>query len=117
MKQLEVYFRSDRKAEQQVPAQRLDRVRQTFRRRLSDQLEEVFYRACTENDMRTASCLYAIIEDMNSRRNQQHGLERRISDEALARAKEALEQCRALNPRRMQAPATEIGSDGSQHAA
>ena len=106
MKNLAVYFRPQRAREQLVPAQRMDRVRQSFRRRLSDEVEEVFYRACAENDSRTAAGLYAMIEDMNTRRRQQHGLERRISDERLANAWEALERCRALNPRRARAAAS-----------
>ena len=83
--------------EQDVPAHRLERVMQSFRRRLSDQVEDVFYRACAENDTRTAACLYATIEDMHKRRQQQHGRERRISDQALLRARDALDRCRSLN--------------------
>lgn len=84
-------------SEPEVPAHRMDRVRQSFQRRLSDQVEEVFYRACAENDARTAACLFATIEDMNTRRQQLHGRERRISDNVLNRARAALDQCRAIN--------------------
>ena len=80
--------------EQAIPETRMDRLRQSYRRRLSDALEDVFHRACVENDFRTAACLYAVLEDMYRRRAKTHGAERRFSEEVLVRAREALEQCR-----------------------
>jgi hypothetical protein len=106
MSKLAVYFRPRNQAQgQEIPAERLSRVRQSLRRRLSDQVEETFYRACAENDIRTAAFLYATIEDMNTRRQQQHGRERRISDQAVAEAREALNRVRALAQLSNQPPA------------
>ena len=83
-----------------IPAGRMDRLRQSFRRRLSDAVEEVFHRACVENDLRTAAGLYAILEDIHIRRVKAHGSnERRISDEALIKARAELDRCRELNQR------------------
>jgi hypothetical protein len=97
MNKLAVYLRpKSQTLAQDIPAERMNRVRQSLRRRLSDQVEETFYRACAESDTRTAAFLYATIEDMNTRRQKQHGRERRISDQALAEAREALNRCRAL---------------------
>jgi hypothetical protein len=94
MKKLSVLLWSrDAGAEQTIPAQRLDRIRGSLRRRLSDQVEEVFYRACAEKDRRSAAGLYAILEDMHARRLKQFGNERRVSDESLAKARTALEAC------------------------
>jgi|ERR1700734_1130453 hypothetical protein len=89
----------DSVAEQIIPAHRMDRIRESLRRRLSDQVEEVFYRACTEKDRRTAAALYAILEDMYARREKQFGNERRISDRSLAEARKALESLWASHKR------------------
>lgn len=114
MNKLSTYFRPRHQTlEQHVPQHRLDRVKQSFRRRLSDEVEEVFYRAVAENDVRTAACLYATIEDMNTRRQQQHGLERRISDQALARARDALERCRTIGARDDQATASAASGESA----
>ena len=83
--------------QQNIPAHRLDRIRESLRRRLSDQVEEVFSRACSEGDRRTAAALYAILEDMHARRGKQLGNERRISDQSLTKARKALEACWALH--------------------
>jgi len=115
MNMLSSYLRPRHKTlEQHVPQHRLDRVKQSFRRRLSDEVEEVFYRAIAENDVRTAACLYSTIEDMNTRRQQQHGLERRISDQALARAREALERCRTIGTREKH-PASDAAEESSSN--
>ena len=81
----------DSVVEQNIPAHRLDRIRGSLRRRLSDQVEEVFYRACAEKDRRTAAALHAILEDMHARREKQFGNERRITDRSLSEARKALE--------------------------
>src|SRR5580658_2759887 len=100
MKKFSVLLRSrDAGVEQNIPAHRLDRIRVSLRRRLSDQVDEVFYRACSEGDRRTAAALYAILEDMHARRLRQFGNERRISDQSLAKARKALESCWALHKR------------------
>jgi hypothetical protein len=85
--------------EQNIPAHRLDRIRGELRRRLSDQVDEVFNRACSEGDHRTAAALYAILEDMHARRLTKFGHERRISVQSLADARKALESCWALHKR------------------
>lgn len=36
-----------------IPENRMSRVRQSFRRRLSDSVEDVFQRACVEKDIHT----------------------------------------------------------------
>ena len=96
MRLLTALFESRRRVpEQDIPETRMDRLRQSYRRRLSDALEDVFHRACTENDFRTAACLYAVLEDMYRRRQNTYGSERRFSEDVLTRAREALEQCRA----------------------
>jgi hypothetical protein len=85
---------------QAIPAGRIDRMRQSSRRRLADAVEEVFHRACVENDLRTAAGLYAILDDIHTRRVKKFGTaERRISDELLTKARDELERCRELNRR------------------
>ncbi len=93
---------------QHIPAGRMDRLKQSFRRRLSDSVEEVFHRACVENDLRTAAGLYAILEDIHIRRMKAHGTyERRISDEALVKARAELDRCREMNQRERDAAAAQ----------
>ncbi len=79
-----------------IPAQRMERVRQSFRRRLSDEIEEILYRACVEHDVRTADSLYNVLRELQHRRQQEFGVERRICEDGLTRAAHALERCRAL---------------------
>jgi hypothetical protein len=80
--------------EQEIPVDRMVRIRTSFRRRLSDQIEDVLHRACADNDLKTAMCLYEILKDLHIRRQQIYGRERRISDEGLVKAREALTKCR-----------------------
>jgi hypothetical protein len=83
-----------------IPSGRIDRLRQSFKRRLSDAVEDVFHRALIENDLRTAAGLYAILEDIHVRRVQSYGsAERRISDEILIKARAELDRCREMNHR------------------
>jgi len=83
-----------------IPAGRIDRLRASFKRRLSDAVEDVFHRALIENDLRTAAGLYAILEDIHVRRVKSYGsAERRISDEVLIKARAELDRCRELNQR------------------
>jgi hypothetical protein len=108
MKSLAGLFRpGDHASGQGIPAHRMDRVRGSFRRRLSDQLEEVFYRACSENDRRTAAGLFAVLEDLYIRR-QQPGRDRRISDQAIAKAREALASCWPRDKQDGQTPDTNL---------
>jgi hypothetical protein len=89
---------------QDIPEGRMQRLRQSFRRRLGDALEEVFHRACIENDLRTAAGLYAVLEDLHQRRVTAHGYDRRISEELLLKARQELDRCRALQQRNKPAP-------------
>jgi hypothetical protein len=89
----------NRQPEQDIPANRMLRLRQSFRRRLSDSLEDVFHRACVEQDVRTAAGLFAVLEDVHLRRRQIHNYDRRFSDDVLLKARAALEQCREVNHR------------------
>lgn len=96
---------------QAIPSGRLDRLRQSFRRRLSDAVEEVFHRACVENDLRTAAGLYAILEDIHIRRVKAHGtFDRRISDEALIKARSELDRCREMNQRERDAGRDQVAA-------
>ncbi|MSP02039.1 MAG: hypothetical protein EXR07_13465 [Acetobacteraceae bacterium] len=95
-------FRSKPEEELQIPTARMSRLRQSFQRRLCDSLEEVFYRSCVENDVRTAAGLFAVLEDLYIRRAHGRGSERRISDEALLKARSELDRCRKINEREQQ---------------
>jgi hypothetical protein len=88
----------DREPSQDIPVGRLERVRQSLRRRLSDQLEDVLHRACVENDLLTAAGLLDVLEDLQNRRQQIYGRERRINDEGIVKARQAVELCRERNP-------------------
>ena len=85
--------------DQHIPASRLGRVNQAHRRRLSDAVEDVFVRACIDNDLRTAAGLFLLLDDLFTRRCKDHGQERRINDDALVQARAQLERCRELNAR------------------
>jgi hypothetical protein len=88
----------DREPSQDIPVGRLERVRQSLRRRLSDQLEDVLHRACVENDLLTAEGLLTVLEDLQHRRQQIYGRERRINDEGIVKARNAVVACRERNP-------------------
>src|SRR5258708_28115409 len=51
-----------RETRQEIPPHRLHLIQQSFRRRLSDHIEDVLYRACTEDDTVTAEALYEVLE-------------------------------------------------------
>ena len=80
--------------EQNIPESRMERLRQSYRRRMSDALEEVFHRACVEADLRTATCLFAVLQDLHHRRRSTYGGERRFAEDAIAKAELELERCR-----------------------
>jgi len=86
-----------RETRQEIPPHRLHLIQQSFRRRLSDHIEDVLYRACTEDDTVTAEALYGVLESLQVRREQLYGRERRISSDDLVRAATALEECRRRN--------------------
>ena len=78
-----------------IPAGRLSRVRQSFSRRLDDDLEAVFKRACLNNDPEAAADLLVILEKWHSRRVARFGRDRPISDETVQRARSELDRLNA----------------------
>lgn len=80
-----------------IPADRLQRVQRSFRRRLSDQVEDVFHRACVEDDIQTAEDLYKLLECMQHRRQHLYAVERRLNNDGIVNARRALELCRIRN--------------------
>jgi hypothetical protein len=85
----------------QIPADRLQRVQRSIRRRLSDQVEDVFHRACVEDDIQTAEDLYKLLECMQHRRLKIYAVERRLNNDGIIAARRALEQCRIRNKSRV----------------
>lgn len=79
----------------EIPEERLAMLGRSSRRRMSDMLLETLLRACSENDMRTAAGLYEVLDDYYHRPNRSAWIERRIGDETLLKAREAIERCRA----------------------
>jgi hypothetical protein len=82
--------------EVQIPGARLARVNQSLKRRLDDDVEEVFNRACATNDLDAASDLLALLEKWHSRRQASYGRERRISGANLTRARGELDRLNTL---------------------
>ena len=77
-------------AQPRVPAERLERINQGFRRRLDDAVEEVFQQACLGGDLEAARELLGVMTAMHARRQQAFGGDRRIADDALQRANQEL---------------------------
>ena len=75
----------------------LDRVNRTFRRRLSDRVEDLFQDACVAGDLTTAEELLSVLERMQSRRREAAGGERRIPDTAFAKARDELARRKRLS--------------------
>lgn len=86
--------RSSEMTAQEIPENRMDRIHQTFRRRLSDSLEEALHRACADHDLRTAYGVFAVLEDFHSREDHDLHADRRISDDILNKARALLDRCR-----------------------
>jgi hypothetical protein len=78
--------------EVRVPGARLARVNQSLKRRLDDDIEEVFHRACAANDLDAAADLLVVLEKWHARRSASYGRERRISNASLLRARKELER-------------------------
>ena len=97
-------FMSNRNAksnEVQIPSARMARVNQSLKRRLDDDVEEVFNRACATNDLEAANDLLSLLEKWHTRRSAHYGRERRVSGVGLQRARKELErltQLREANP-------------------
>ena len=87
-------------AGQEIPAGRLERLNQMPKRRLGDAIEAVFYRACVQNDLRSAAGLLAVLGDLHARRARIFGsAEHPIEDTSLSLARAELDRCRELNRR------------------
>ena len=80
-----------------IPGSRLARVNQSLKRRLDDEVEEVFHRACAANDFESAADLLVLLEKWHARRATLFGRERRISSANLQRARKELERLRMLH--------------------
>ncbi len=89
--------RSSRVTEVAIPGARLARVNQSLKRRLDDDVEEVFNRACASNDLESATDLLALLEKWHTRRSANYGRERRIAGANLQRARKELERLSALH--------------------
>ena len=96
MKLFQIFDLRAKDANLAIPEDRMNRLRHAYQRRLGDQLEDVFHRACIEGDARTSAALFAVLEDLYTRRVQEKASERRIRDDAIAKARAALERCRGL---------------------
>ena len=88
--------RSSSMHEMRIPSARLARVNQSLKRRLDDDVEEVFNRACATNDLEAANDLLVLLEKWHARRSASYGRERRISGAALQRARKELDRLAAL---------------------
>jgi hypothetical protein len=71
-------------------------VNQSLKRRLDDDIEEVFNRACATNDLEAAGDLLALLEKWYARRSASYGRERRISGANLARTRRELDRLMLL---------------------
>jgi hypothetical protein len=89
--------KTTRMHEVQIPGARLARVNQSLKRRLDDDVEEVFNRACATNDLESASDLLALLEKWHARRQANYGRERRITGVGLQRARKELERLATLH--------------------
>lgn len=82
--------------EMTIPGARLARVNQSLKRRLDDDVEEVFNRACATNDLEAAADLLALLEKWHARRSASYGRERRMSGASVQRVRDELERLTAL---------------------
>ena len=96
--------------EVRIPTARLARVNQSLKRRLDDDVEEVFHRACATNDLESASDLLALLEKWHARRSASYGRERRISGANLQRARKELERLTMLHGANKATPSEEAAA-------
>jgi hypothetical protein len=92
--------RSSSLHEVRIPGDRLARVNQSLKRRLDDDLEAVFNRACAANDLESAADLLTVLEKWHARRSASYGRERRINSAAIERARKDLDRLIALHGNR-----------------
>jgi hypothetical protein len=67
-------------------------ARKSARRRMEDQIESLYNKACKANDLEAASDLLALLEKWFARRSARAGRERRVDRAALQRVRRRLEQ-------------------------
>ena len=82
--------------EVRIPVGRLDRINQSLKRRLDDDIEGVFNRACASNDLEAATDLLRLLEKQHARRAPGLARERRVSSANLQQARRDLERLAAL---------------------
>jgi len=92
-----VSHRTPRAQELQIPGARLARVNSALKRRLDDDVEEVFHRACATNDLESAADLLTLLEKWHARRSASYGRERRITGANLQRARKELDRMGMLH--------------------
>jgi hypothetical protein len=83
----------------EIPGARLSRVNQSRRRRLDDDAEDLFHKACMAKDLEAAADMLAVLEKWHARRSAAHGRDQRLDDTALQRARRELDRLRILNGR------------------
>ena len=88
-----------------IPNSRIDRLSQSFKRRLDDDIEEVFARAIAANDAESAADLLELMEKWHNRRQMRYGRERRISGASVQRARQDLDRLTLANASRAAAKA------------
>jgi hypothetical protein len=96
MKAFGIWIKTSALSEIHIPGSRLARVNQFRRRRLDDDVEDLFNRACANNDLGSAADLLALLEKWHARRSAGYGSERRISGAALFRARRELDRLSRL---------------------
>jgi hypothetical protein len=67
-------------------------VSQFIRRRMEDDIEDIFYKACAAKDIERAGDLLGLLEKMHARRSVSYGRERRLNTATLDRARQKLRQ-------------------------
>ena len=60
MRFAQLFEATRRDPEMPIPLDRIQRLRASFRRRLVDDVEDVFRRACTDKDLQAAAGLFAV---------------------------------------------------------
>jgi hypothetical protein len=96
MRAFGIWIKPSAVSEVRIPGSRLARVNQFRRRRLDDDVEDLFNRACVSNDLASAADLLALLEKWHARRSAGYGSERRISGAALFRARRELDRLSRL---------------------
>ena len=80
------------------PPQAVDGTRPPSKRRLDDDIEAIFNRACATSNVEAAGDLLAVLEKWHIRRTKKYGRERRINSLDLQAARRKLERLAASRP-------------------